>query len=129
MAGRFAELWAEPTAAAPPIKDLLFVKIGKRIVPVWTADIVWIAAAGNYVRLHTRTGTHLVRATLISLLEWLDAQRFVQIHKSVIVNLSAVVELQPWFSGEMRVVLEDGTMLKLSRTYRQLLETRIRFLA
>ena len=111
------------------INDLIMVKKGKTLVPVRPEQVLWIAAAGNYVSIHTDAESFTVRATLDSMLRTLRPDKFVRIHKSAVINLDALVELQPWFSGEMRVVLKDQTMLKLSRTYRQQLEKRLRFLS
>ena len=52
----------------------------------------------------------------------LDSTRFIRIHRSTIVNLERVRELHPWSHGDLLVVLQDGTELKLSRRYRDRLE-------
>ena len=53
---------------------------------------------------------------------WLDEDRFLRIHRSCIVNLDAIKEIQPWFRGEYLVILGDGTKLRLSKTYRPRVE-------
>src|SRR5688572_6632709 len=97
-----------------PRKDLLFVRSGKRLIPLKTREILWIGGAGNYARIHTEQGCYLVRATLTSLLEKLDEIEFLRIHKSTLVNVSAITELRSWFSGEMMVSLKNGVELKMS---------------
>jgi two-component system LytT family response regulator len=88
-----------------------------RFLPV--RDLAWIAAEGVYVRLHTvQRTTHLHRALLGELESSLDPRRFVRIHRSAIVSLDWVEELQPESHGEYAVVLKDRTVLRLSRTYR-----------
>ena len=71
------------------------------------------------MRLHVGKETHLLRETLSQMEERLDSDQFLRIHRSTIVNLDRVKELQPWFHGEYRVLLQDGTQLLLSRKYRE----------
>lgn len=87
-----------------------------RFVPV--DDIDWLEGAGNYVRVHTAAGSHLIRATLAGLAERLDAARFVRIHRSTIVNVDRIREVQPWAGGDYVAILHDGETLKVSRSYR-----------
>jgi two-component system LytT family response regulator len=98
--------------------DRLVVKSRGRIFFLRTGEIDWIEAAGNYVRVHAGKEAHLVRETLGALEEKLDHGRFARIHRSTIVNLDSVKELQPSFHGEYVVRLRDGTELVLSRGYR-----------
>lgn len=81
-------------------------------------DVAWIGSAGNYVELHAAGRTHLVRGTLTELEERLDPARFARIHRSTIVNLDRLRELQPWSHGDLLAILKDGTELKVSRRYR-----------
>lgn len=90
-----------------------------RFVPASAVD--WIEAAGNYVRLHSEGGTYRIRSTLGGLEERLDPTRFVRIHRSTIVNLDRVREVQPWFSGDYLAILATGDQLRVSRTYRDAL--------
>jgi two-component system LytT family response regulator len=83
------------------------------------SDIDWIDAAGDSVRLHTGKVTHVLRKSMGDMIAMLDAKQFVRIHRSTIVNIARVRELQPWFHGEYVVVLVDGTKLKLSRGHRE----------
>ncbi len=105
--------------------DRLVVKTNGRVVFVRVADIEWIEAAGNYVRVHSPGRSHLVRETMTTLEERLDGQQFVRIHRGTIVNVDRIRELQPWFSGDYVVILADGTKLRLSRSYRDRMETRL----
>lgn len=109
-------------APAPRLERLLLHERGRKI-PVRVADIDWIEAADNYVRLHVGEKQLLHRATLRDLGERLDAVRFRRIHRSTIVNMDRVKEIRPWFSGDQIVVLADGTELRASRAYRANLET------
>jgi two-component system LytT family response regulator len=82
------------------------------------ADIDWIEAAGDSVRIHAGKAAHLVRKSMGEMLAMLDGRSFLRIHRSTIVNVDRVREMQPYFHGEYVVVLLDGTKLKLSRGYR-----------
>ncbi len=81
-------------------------------------EVVWIGAAGNNVRFHAERESHEVRLTLRDLVPQLDPAVFRRIHRSTIVNLNAIREIQPWFAGDCLVILRNGQQLKMSRTYR-----------
>jgi two-component system LytT family response regulator len=105
--------------------DRFVVKSAGRVFFVRAADIEWIEAAGNYVKLHVGSETHLFRETMNALEAKLDPAMFFRIHRSTIVNLERVRELQPWFNGEYVVFLTSGARLTLSRGYREKLQDRI----
>ena len=98
--------------------ERLVVKTSGRIIFLKTAEIDWIQADDKYAHLHTGGKSHLVRQTLGALEAQLDPQKFVRIHRSAIVNIERIKELQPIFTGEHTVVLENGTKLTLSRSYK-----------
>jgi two-component system, LytTR family, response regulator len=108
--------------ARPERPRRLAVRSGARIGFVDVESIEWIQADGNYVRLHTTEGSHLVRETLSGLESQLDPQEFMRIHRSTMVKLRAVKHLESLFKGEYLVVLKDGTRLTSSRPYRSALE-------
>ena len=114
-----------PDARRPPERDRLLVRSSGRIHFVRTADIDWCEAAGNYVRLHTGSQSHLMRDTMSHLESNLDPQQFVRIHRCSIVNVDRIQELQSSLNGEYFVVLRSGTRLTLSRGYRDALQTRL----
>lgn len=101
-----------------PVERLAVHKAG-RILFIKVADISWIEAAGNYVNLHVGRETHMMRETLRGLAERLDPKKFVQLHRSAIVNVDRLRELLPWSRGEQVAVLEDGTQLTIGRAYRE----------
>jgi two-component system LytT family response regulator len=110
----------------PPQRPERFViKSGGRVFFVRADEIDWIEAAGNYVKLHVGTETHLFRETMTALEGQLDPDIFFRIHRSHIVNIERVKELQPWFNGEYVVFLRSGARLTLSRGYREKLQDRI----
>jgi two-component system LytT family response regulator len=96
----------------------LTVRRDGRVVFVRVAEVDWFEAAGNYVRLHVGKNASLLRETMHGLEASLDPAVFVRIHRTIIVNVDRIQELQPWFAGNYVVILRDGTRLKLSRTYR-----------
>ena len=106
----------------PRASGRLVVKSAGRVTFVRIEDIDWIEAAGNYVRLHTGKEDHLLRESLSGLEAKLDRARFVRIHRSTIVNVERIRELQPAFHGDYVFILHDGTELALSRSYRDSLK-------
>ena len=94
------------------------VKTGGKIVLLDLAAVDWIEAADNYVRLHVGTREYLHRETLAALEKQLDPERFARVHRSTIVQLDRIVELHPASHGDMDVVLRSGTIVSLSRTFR-----------
>lgn len=102
--------------------ERLVIKAAGRIYFLETNEIDWIEAEGNYVSVHSAKKSHLLRETISSLEAQLDPKKFVRIHRSSIVRLDYIQELQPWFHGEYRVILQDGTQLTLSRNHRDKLQ-------
>src|SRR5687768_10814076 len=108
-----------------PKTDRLVVKSGGRLFFLRTDEIDWIEAAGNYVRLHVGNTSHLLRETMNAIESRLDPEKFFRIHRSRIVNMERIQEMQPWLNGEYAVVLRTGTRLTLSRGYREKLQDRL----
>jgi two-component system LytT family response regulator len=102
----------------PRFLDRLVIKADGRIVFLKTEDIDWIEADDKYVHLHAGNKSHLVRQTLGAMEAQLDTQKFIRVHRSAIVNIGRIKELQPMFTGEHTIILENGTKLTLSRTYK-----------
>ncbi|MGB7926358.1 MAG: LytTR family DNA-binding domain-containing protein [Pyrinomonadaceae bacterium] len=102
--------------------ERLVIKAEGRVFFLDTEDIYWIEAEGNYVRVHNGKKSHLLRETVSSLEAQLDPKKFLRIHRSAIVKIDRIQELQPWFHGEYRVLLQNGTQLTLSRNYRENLQ-------
>jgi two-component system LytT family response regulator len=117
-----AQLGAVLEQLAPkPDTGRLMVRSGESQLLVKTADIFYISAEGNYVRLHTAAGEYLMRETMAGILERLDGAQFRRIHRSHIVNLDHVTKLLSWFGGDSLVMMADGARLTLSRNYRDAL--------
>jgi two-component system LytT family response regulator len=105
--------------------DRLVLKDAQAVTFLPVADLDWVEADGDYMRLHAAGKSRLMRCTMAELERRLDADRFVRIHRSTIVNLDRIREMRPSFHGEYTVVLRDGTRLKLSRSYRDRLQARV----
>jgi two-component system LytT family response regulator len=116
-------------AAAPAVTqhaERLTVKSDGRVFFVKSDAVDWVAAEGNYVRVHTGNTSHLIRETISAVEAQLDPTQFCRIHRSTIVNLDRIREMQAWFAGDYMIILKDGAKLKLSRTYRDRLQARLR---
>ena len=118
---------ATATTASSPVRywDRLVVKAGGTTRFVRAAEIDWIEGAGVYATLHVGRSPYLYRCGLSELVEKLDPRRFVRIHRSAIVNLESVVQLEPLSHGEFEVVLKNGARPRISRTFRAQLEARL----
>jgi len=111
-------LLAELRARSSHIERLV-IKAGGRAFFLKTEEIDWIEAEGKYVRLHAGKESYLLREAISSIEGQLDPKQFPRIHRSTIINIDRVRELQPWFHNEYRVILNDGTELMLSRSCRK----------
>jgi two-component system LytT family response regulator len=108
----------EELKAGPRYLERLVVKTGGRVFFLDVSEILCIEAEGNYVRVYDQTKHYLLRETISGLEEQLDPKQFLRIHRSAIVKIDKIKELQPWFHGEYRIILENGKQLTLSRNYR-----------
>lgn len=107
----------------------LVIKSSGRIFFLPVKEIDWVEAADNYIRIHAGGKEHLMRETLQSLEGRLDPERFLRVHRSAIVNIDRIRELQPMFHGDYALRLCDGTELTLSRKYKDKLgESLARFI-
>jgi two-component system LytT family response regulator len=108
MAGRLLE----------PARRQLVVRDGGRTIVIPHEEIVWIEAEDYCARIHTRRRTLLIRESLRGLEDSLNGAGFVRVHRSAIANVACVREVEPLASGDQRLTLNDGTALRVSRTYR-----------
>jgi two-component system LytT family response regulator len=100
----------------------VMVKTTSRVFFLNVDVIDWIEASGNYVRIHSGEKSYLIRGTMNSMERKLDPALFIRIHRSFIVNVDSIKELESWFHGDYKVVLKNGKELVLSRNYRRLLQ-------
>jgi two-component system LytT family response regulator len=103
----------------------IVVRSTRSVAFVDVADVDWVEADDDYLRLHVGTRVHLVRGTLSALETQLDPAEFVRIHRSTIIRISRVKELVPYFHGDYEVRLINGARLRLSRSYRDKLGTAL----
>ncbi len=113
---RLARLIASLPHASSYLERIV-VRHGDRLFFVATNDMLHLTAEGNYVRVHTADGSHLIRGTLVNLEGRLDPKRFARIHRSGIVNIDAVKQVDAHFHGDYIVQLKNGETLRLSRRY------------
>jgi two-component system LytT family response regulator len=91
------------------------VRSDGRVRFVVVADVDWIEASGNYAIVHVGEVKHRIRASLRDVIQQLDPRTFVRIHRSAIVNIDRIREVQPWFGGDYVAILRTGAKLKVSR--------------
>lgn len=110
----------QPAAVeAPSYLRRLVVKDAGRMVIMDVDDVDRIEANRNYVMVHSGKKRAPVRATLAEIIDQLDPARFARVHRSTIVNLSRVREVQPWFRGEYVAILTDGSRVSIGSTFRE----------
>lgn len=98
--------------------EIVTVKDGGRIQLIRLSTLTHVEAEGNYVALFTDKSKHLILETLTSFEQKLNPKHFVRIHRSTIVNLAWVREIQSHFNGDYTVLLTNGPKLRMSRTYK-----------
>ncbi len=120
-----ARLLAAPDTGAPVEsverpERFLVRKVGAEFL-IAARDIEWLEAAENYVNLHVRGRAYPLRSTMTAIQERLDPHRFVRVHRSYIVNLEFLSQIEPLDAGDARLLLKDGTRIPCSRRYREAL--------
>jgi two-component system LytT family response regulator len=91
----------------------------ERIRFIAAEDVDWIEGARNYVRLHVGDKSHLLRGPLTAIHAQLDPAMFARIHRSIIVNVDRIGEVQPWVGGDYIAILRSGERLRVSRNFRE----------
>lgn len=104
----------------------IVIKDAGRIFFVGADEIIWISSEGNYVKIHTKGKSHLLRETMDGLENKLDPREFLRLRRSTIVRIEQIKELQPLFNGEFAIILKNGTQLASSRRYRQNLSSLLK---
>lgn len=107
-----------------PFLERVAIRSGGRVRMVRLSDIDYVQSSGNYLHLYTGTSYHVLRETMTRFEQVLDPSRFVRIHRSVMVNVDRIREIEPHFHGDHIVWLVDGQRLTLSRNYRSALKGR-----
>lgn len=94
------------------------VKKEDKILLVKIEEIIWIEAQGNYALLKMPQGTHLLREKMDALESKLDPEKFLRIHRSAIINVSYINEIQIWGRGEHKILMPDEKVFSIGRKYR-----------
>jgi hypothetical protein len=92
-------------------------KLGKEFL-VAANDIEWLQASANYVNLHVRGRDYPLRTTMAAIEPRLDPARFIRVHRSYMINIDRVTEIEPLESGDARLLMHDGSRIPCSRRYR-----------
>lgn len=122
---RFARMLARVRRRVAQRGARILIRDRGRVTFLEVADLDWVEARGDYVRLHAGGRSHLLRETMAAMERSLGTDQFVRIHRSTIVNLSRIASLAATAPREWIVHLKDGTRLKLSRHLRDALEERL----
>lgn len=99
--------------------DRLAIKDGSTVTFVPVRDIEWIDAAGDYMCVHVKGITHIMRTTMKDLEATLDPSIFQRVHRSTIVNLDKIEKVSSHINGEYHLILSCGSSLKMSRSYKE----------
>ena len=116
----------EKMNAVPEYLEWITIKKDERIMLFRVEDVHWIEAQGNYVLLKFKENSQLLRETMDNLESQLNPRTFIRIHRSTIININQIKELQVWARGEYRVIMKSGKTLTLSRSYRNRFESFIK---
>lgn len=103
--------------------DRVAIKSSGRIYFLKTEEIDWVEGSGDYLSLHVGNKSHLIRETMGDFYAKLDSRKFLRIHRSTIVNIERIKDIQPLFKGEYIITLTSGIKLKSSRGYCRQLQT------
>lgn len=122
MAFRIYGLWLDSRSTdepgSTPLKRLVVRKLNREFI-LNVQDVDRIEAAGNYVTLYTQGETYPLRESLAALETRLDSEHFARVHRSHIVNIDRIREVQPWDHGDYRIMMQDGSFINFSRRYRK----------
>jgi two-component system, LytTR family, response regulator len=106
--------------------DRIVIRNAGRVTFLPTSEIDWVEAAGNYVKIFSGKDQHILRETLKNLETRLDPSLFVRVHRSTILNVERIRELQPLFHGDCIAILRDGTRITCSRSFSDRLDALLR---
>ena len=106
--------------------DRFLVRASNHLYFVRETDIEWVDAADNYVRLHAGGRAHFVRDTMKAFIAKLHPDRFIRVHRSVIVNIDHVQKLEPHGHGEYVLTMRDGSRVTSSRAHSERLHALLK---
>jgi len=135
LAFHFYQLWLDardrplaapvPVTAPPPLDRLVVHRLNREFI-LGADEIDRLEADGNYVVVHAAGQSYRLRESLERLARRLGEQRFARVHRTHVVNIDRVREIQPWDHGDFRIVLKDGSFVNFSRRYRDRLDRLLR---
>ncbi len=114
-----AELASNKPVNLTKYSDILAIKDAGEVSRVPVKDILWIDAAGDYMCVHTKENTHILRKTMKELEAVLDPNQFIRSHRSTIVNKRYIDKFCSQLNGEYYLVMSTGKELKVSRSYKE----------
>jgi two-component system LytT family response regulator len=122
---RLLALLAELRPAPPAWLERIPSRIGSKVTLIPVEEIEWFEAADNYIRVHAGGRRHVVRETMKALEAKLDPARFIRVHRSAIVAVERIRELEGLPSGDYRITMSGGGTVSMSRTYVAAFEARV----
>ena len=112
----------ESVIKSPSLGKNIFIKTNSHIVKIFTDEILWIEALGNYVNINTERGKHTIHTTMKALVQKLSEDNFVRVHRSFIVNIEHVSAIQG------NIVVVKTKIVPIGKTYRKGLMQSIKFI-
>ncbi|MGB5154491.1 MAG: LytTR family DNA-binding domain-containing protein [Candidatus Sulfotelmatobacter sp.] len=109
-------------APAGPASARIAIKAKGRILLIDASEVIAVEAKGNYVLLHHRSNSHMLRESIATIQEKLSPHGFVRIHRSALVNAALVEEIHPWSTGEYVIHMRGGRQYTVTRTYKKNLQ-------
>jgi two-component system LytT family response regulator len=97
----------------------LLVNVGTKYFFINTADIIFISAEEKYIMIHAEKGKYLLRETMNNIESSLEPSKFYRVHRSFIVNIEWIKEMQPWSHGDFVIILKNGEKIQMSRRYKE----------
>jgi two-component system, LytTR family, response regulator len=99
--------------------ERIAIRVGERTYLQRVEEIEWVEADGKYVKIHVGGKTYAMRETMKSMEARLQDFRFIRISRSAIVNLDRVRVIQPWFKGDLVLIMESGAEVTTTRGFRE----------
>ena len=105
--------------------EKVVVKDGGKIFFVKPKEIEWVESAGNYLKLHVGKNVHMIRETMSAFEQKLNPKEFVRVHRSALVNIEAIHNLESWGNTEFIITLNSGDKVQSSRSYHAVLRQKL----
>jgi len=116
------ELGAEWMNNKREVEDRFLIKHSGKVIFIDLKDLIWIEADGYYIKLHTTDKSYLVRKSMKQAEKLLPSRLFMRVHKSSIINKRYIKEIEPHFNGEYYISLNNGSSVKVSRSYKDVVK-------